>query len=177
MALPRLPYPTLDGFAPSWADISVTLVPFAGPLQGVADAASAALFEMSEIAAVNSGATVEVGSQRGPGGRVRKRTTGSVDYESSVTFYRSGFQGFLRRIKDVAPLEGNQRRVSLVTFNLNFVHSAPGDPNLYEVRLKGCRYLGRTLNTAEGTDPDQVEVPLSVLQVVDVIDGEEVVPL
>lgn len=175
--IPKLPYPVLDGYAPSWADIAVRMNPFSGPIGGVAAAAGAPLLEMDEIAAITSGATVELGEQRGPGGRVKKRTTGAVSQEASVTLYRSGFQGFLRRLKAAAPLEGNQRRIALVTFNVTIQHTPPGSVEVFERRIKGCRVTGNAMNNAEGTDADQVEVPLNPIQVVDMIDGEEVVLL
>jgi hypothetical protein len=42
-------------------------------------------------------------------------------------------------------------------------------------KLKGCRLLGRTFNATEGSDAQQIEVPLSVIEIVDVVDGRDVV--
>jgi hypothetical protein len=65
--------------------------------------------------------------------------------------------------------------ISLVHFNLIWQYSVLGDVEIYERRMKGCRWMGDTMNDTEGSDPQEVEVPLSVMQVVDVIDGLEVV--
>lgn len=157
-------FPILDGIAPSWADMSVKAVP-----SGVA------IFDMADIAALNTGTTVEVGEQRGlSGGRVLKRTTGSQSHETSITFYRSGYQKALRNLKALAPLRGNQRAISLVHFDMIVQHTPPNDVEIYEYRLKGVRLLGRSMAHAEGTDADKVEVPCSIAELVDMIDGEEV---
>lgn len=160
-------YPVLDGIAPSWADITVKITPKGAPL-----------IEMKDIAAIKAGVTVEVGEQRGAsGGRVLKRTTGQSKHEASMTLYRSGYQKMLRGLKAVAPKRGNQRVLTLVHFGLQVQHTPPGDVEIYEYRVKGARVVGRQLDGAEGVDADQVEVPLSVAEVVDMIDGEEVVML
>jgi len=160
-------YPVLDGVAPSWADIVVKAVPN-----------GAALIEMKDISAINTGVTVEVGEQKA-GGRVMKTTTGEVSYESSITFYREGYQKFLRGLiaaSDVGK-RGDQRLSSLVHFSVQVQHTPPGSTEIFEYRLKGCRALGRSLNGAEGTDADTVEVTLHVKEIVDVIDGVEVAAL
>lgn len=160
-------YPVLDGVAPSWADIIVRATPAGAPL-----------IEMKDIAAINTGTTVEVGEQRGAsGGRVIKRTTGSVSYEASLTLYRSGYQKLLRALAAIAPVRGNQKAVSFVQFQIQVQHTPPNSDEIFEYRLKGCRMLGRSMNSAEGVDADQVEVTLSVLEIADMIDGAEVVAL
>jgi hypothetical protein len=160
-------FPVLDGVAPSWADVVAKLT-----------GTGITLLEMKDIAAISTTRTLEVGELRGAsGGRVIKRTTGSASYEASVTLYRAGFQKMLRTLMAAAPRRGNQALVSLVHFNIQVQHTPPGDTEIYERRIKGCRVMGDTLATAEGTDADQVEVPLSVIEVVDLIDGVEVVLL
>jgi hypothetical protein len=160
-------YPVLDGIAPSWADIIVKATPN-----------GAALIEMKDISAINSGVTVEVGEQKA-GGRVMKTTTGEVSYEASITFYREGYQKFLRGLAAAsdAGSRGDQSLYSLAHFNVQVQHTPPGSTEIYEYRLKGCRALGRSLNGAEGTDADTVEVTLHVKEIVDVIDGKEQVAL
>lgn len=160
-------FPVLDGIAPSWADITVRASPAGAPL-----------IDMKDISAIHTGRTVEVGEQRGAsGGRVMKRTTGQVSYEASITFYRSGFQRFMRALALIAPPRGNQKIVSLVHFGVQILHTPPGDVEIYERRIKGCRVLGDTLDGAEGTDADTIEVPISPIEIVDVIDGKEIVLL
>jgi len=111
------------------------------------------------------------------GGRVRRRTTGSVDYEASMTMYRVGYQQLLRALKALAPKRGNQRAIAIVPFNIQILHTPPGSTEIFDVRIKGCRIGGRQLNGAEGTDADLVEVPLNPIEIADMIDGEEVVML
>jgi len=161
-------YPVLDGVAPSWADIIVRCARFA----------DGALFDMEDIAAINTGTALEVGEQRGAsGGRVRKRTTGQSSNTASMTLYRDGYQKMLRKMAEVAPVRGNQRIISLVHFDIQVQHTPPGSAEIFEYRVKGCRIAGRDLNGAEGTEADRVEVPLSVIEIADIIDGKEVVLL
>lgn len=160
-------YPIVNGIAPSWADIVVKASP-----------EGAALVDLKDIAAISTARTVEVGEQRGAsGGRVMRRTTGSVSYEMSITFYRSGFQKFLRALAAIAPTRGNQKAISLVHFGVTIQHTPQGDDEVYERRCKGCRVLTDTLDSAEGTEADQVEVSISVVEIVDVVDGAEVTML
>ena len=160
-------YPILDGVAPSWADIVVKATPDGGPV-----------VDLKDIAAISVSRTVEVGEQRGAsGGRVMRRTTGAVSYEMTITFYRSGFQKFKRALAAVAPARGNQRATSLAHFDVTIQHTPQGDDEIYERRCNGCRVLSDTVASAEGVDADQVEVSVSVIEVVDIIDGLEVVLL
>lgn len=158
-------YPILDGIAPSWADIEVK-----------ASANGAPLIEMKDIQAINTNSTVEVGEQR-QGGRVIRRTTGSLSNEASLTLYRIGYQKLLRAAKELAPLRGQQRVITLVSFDIQVLHTPPDDSEIYEFHLRGLRMLGRAINGTEGTDADVVEVPLSVISIVDVVDGEEIIAL
>lgn len=166
-----LSLPMLDGVAPSWADISVKVVGTGIPL-----------LEMKDIAAINTGTSLEVGEQRN-GGCVIRRTTGSASYEASMTLYRSGYQSFLRSLMQLAPFRGSQRVLSAVNFEILVQHtpviSLTGipDPNIYIYVIKGCRYTGRGLNGAEGSEADKVEVALNTIQIVDIIDGQETVLL
>jgi hypothetical protein len=156
-------YPVLDGIAPSYADINVRISPQGGNL-----------IEMGDIAAISTGWTVEVGEQR-EGGRVLKRTRGSVSYEASITLYASGYQKLLRGLLEAAPSNAKgQKLISLAHFLIHVVWTPPGSTDLLEYKVKGCRMLGRTIDSSEGDDAQQVEVPLSTIEVVDVIDGVEV---
>lgn len=161
-------YPVLDGIAPSWADIIVKAKPNGG-----------SLVELKDIAALNTGSSVEVGEQRGAsGGRVMKRTTGAVSYEASITFYRDGYDRFIESLAALAPVRGSQKVLSLVHFLIEVQHTPIGSDRIFQYRLKGCRIMGDTLNHAEGTDADQVEVPLSVIERAHVLpDGSEAVML
>jgi hypothetical protein len=159
----QLDFPVFDGIAPGWADIGLTI-----------SGSNVSLVQVGDIAAVSFGYTVEVGEQR-EGGRVIKRTRGSVSYEGSITFYASGWQKVLRALVEAAPRNAKgQAQLSLVHFNVHRIWAPPGSTDLLEDKAKGCRILGRTIDASEGDDAQQVEVPLSVLELVDVIDGIEV---
>lgn len=164
-------YPILDGVAPSWADVQCKITATGQPI-----------LPMIDINAIHTGTTLEVGEQRGAtGGRVRRRTTGQSSYEASVTCYRSGFQPFQRTLMKAAQgkgyVRGNQAAIGKVVFGMQVMHTPDGDTEIYEMRVKGCRYLGRTIDPAEGTDADTVECPISTPEIVDVIDNVECVLL
>lgn len=133
------------------------------------------MIEVGDIAAIDSGWTVEVGEQR-EGGRVIKRTRGSVSYEASMTLYASGYQKLLRGLLEQATTNTKgQALISLVHFTVNVQFTPPGSDDILEYRLKGCRILGRNLNSAEGNDATQIELPLNPIEIADVIDGVEVI--
>lgn len=161
-------FPLIDGVAPSWADIIIKVTPTGGPL-----------IEVKDVAAISTTRAVEVGRQRGAsGGRTIRRTTGQTSEEASITFYRTGLQKFLRELAKLAPNpRGNQKAISLVTFSIQILHTPFGSDEIYDRRVRGCRYLGDTHDGAEGTDADQIEVPLDPIEVVDIVDGEEIVLL
>ncbi len=164
-------FPTYNGIAPSWSDISCKITGTDIPLLVVTD-----------VAGVNSSRSLEIGEQRGAsGGRVMKRTTGSASNEASLNLYRDGFDEYIRRLVAAAEAQGkvrgNEILISLVHFDFHYLFTPPGSTKIYERRFKGCRYMGDTMNSAEGTDADQVECPLSVIKIADMIDGKEVVLL
>lgn len=156
-------YPTYDGISPSWSDFTCTIT-----AEGVDK------IEVKDIKGLSTGTTLEIGEQRGAsGGRVMKRTTGAEKNEASMELYASGFNKFLRGLKALAPLRGNRRALGLVHFNIQFYFSVFGEPDIYETRIRGCRYMGRDKNPAEGTDALVIPVKLNPIEIVDVIDGEE----
>ena len=157
-------YPILNGVAPSWADIVVKLTPEGG-----------SVLDIKDIKAINTGRSLEVGEQRGAGGRVMRRTIGQPSQEASMTLYRSGLQKLLRALLPLAPRRANQAMISLVHFDIQIQHSVPHDDEIYERIVRGARVTGDTLNAAEGSDAQEAEVPLSVIEIVDIIDGVEVV--
>lgn len=158
-------FPVIDGIAPSWADIAVRVSVLGG-----------SLIEIGDIAALNFGSTVEVGAQR-EGGRLIKRTTGSLTDEASWTLYASGYLKLIDGLIAVAPRRGNQARISLVHFNISALWTPPGSNGILEKRARGCRLLSDQLDAAEGNDAQQIEMALSPLQIVSVRNGVEVVLL
>jgi hypothetical protein len=164
--MPNNEFPILDGIAPSWADIIVRATPSGGPL-----------VEMRDIAAINTGRSLEVGIQEGvTGGRPKARTSGKAGFEASITFYRSGYDLFIEALSLLAPnVRGNEYAISLVHFGIEIQHTPFGSSRIFHRRLKGCRVMGDTMNSAEGTDAQQVECPLSVIVIADVVGGREIV--
>lgn len=160
-------YPVVDGIASSWADIITTIDVLGG--QTLRDI---------DYAAINTGSTVEIGEQLGAsGGRVMRRTSGSAKNTASATYYRSGFRKLVKALMPYAPVRGNQVLISQVHFNILVQHTPLGETEIYQVKIKGCRLLGRDYKFAEGNDADKVELALNPIEVCDIIDGKEVVLL
>jgi len=160
-------YPSLNDIEPSWADIAVT-----------ATVSGGALLDMSDIAALKWSRKVEVGKRYGAsGGRVMARTTGQGDQEASGSFYRSGMRKLIKGLMELAPTRGNQVIISLVSFDLVIQHTPPGESEIYQVKIKGCRYLGDADDMKEGNDADKVELTLNPIEIVNIIGGKEVVLL
>ena len=155
--------PVLNGITPSWADIQVR-----------ASIDGGELITMGDIQAINTGVTVEVGKQK-EGGRLIKRTTGDVTDEATWTLYAAGWTKLLKALKSKATQRNGQFLVGLVHFQVHMIWTPPGSDDVLEQKIKGCRILGRSIDSAEGTDAQLIEVPLSPAQIVDVIDGDEVV--
>jgi hypothetical protein len=160
-------YPSLNDFDPSYADIAVTFTVFGGDL-----------IDMADISGIKWSRKVEVGERRGAsGGRVMARTTGSGSQEASATLYRSGLRKLIKGLVSKAPSRGNQKLISLVAFDIMIQHTPPGEVEIYQTKIKGCRYLGDADDMKEGPDADQVEVTLNPIEIVNIINGEEVVLL
>jgi hypothetical protein len=159
----------LDNISPSWADLSCK-----------ARGSGIALFRMKDLKAINTSSSVEIGEGQGlSGGRVTRWSTGAVKNEGSLTFYHGGYTEALTNLRAAAEAQnlkrGNQFLISLVHFDLVFQWSPPGTAEIFETRLLGCRFKGRTLNGAEGVELQEVEVPLKVGEIVDFVDGKEYV--
>jgi hypothetical protein len=158
-------YPSINDIAPSWADIQTTFT------VGGGDA-----LDMMDIAGIKWSRKVEVGEQRGAsGGRVMARTTGQGSQEASATLYRSGLRKLLKSLMAKAPSRGNQKVIGVVAFDILIQHTPPGETEIYTVKIKGCRYLGDSDDMKEGNEADKVEVTLNPIEIVQIIDGQEVV--
>lgn len=161
-------FPLVDGFTPSWSDIVIKATPQGG-----------SLVEVKDIKSIDTNTTLEIGEQRGAsGGRVIKRTTGSTTHEASLVLFYPGYVQLMRALAALAPTpRGSQKAVSLVNFDIQVQFTPPGSDEVFEFLVRGCRYAGRKISPAEGTDPQEVEVALKVIEIVDMIDGEEIVML
>jgi hypothetical protein len=160
-------YPSINDVAPSWADIQTTFSVSGGDL-----------LEMIDYSGIKWSRKVEVGEQRGAsGGRVMARTTGQGSNEASATFYRSGLRKLLKALVKNAQTRGNQKIISGVGFDILIQHTPQGEDEIYTTKLKGCRYLGDSDDMKEGNEADKIEVTLNPIEIVQIIDGEEVVLL
>ncbi len=140
-------YPTLNDVAPSWADVKIDIPVYGG-----------ATVQTSDIAAIKWSDKVEVGTVRGTsGGRKKARTTGQYDAEATLTLYKAGW----RTLREA--LQSKNAKISLVAFDVIVQHTPPGDSAIHKVKIVGCRVLGRSGESTEGTDPEKIEVPLSVM--------------
>jgi hypothetical protein len=161
-------FPILDGFAPSWGDMSCLI-------RGT----SISALEMRDINAINTNSTRERGEQRNAGGEVVRRTVGQTSRECSLTLYRFGVQNLFRNLvlgaQSLGRVRGNQPIISLVPFTIDYKHSPPGSDEIFQRIIRGCMVDGAAMNTALGTDAQTVEIPISTIQIVDVIDGIEVI--
>ncbi len=160
-------FPSVNDIEPSWADIATTFTIGGGEL-----------IEMADIAGLKWSRKVDVGERRGAsGGRVMARTTGSGSQDASVTLYRSGLRRLIRGLmKHPSSIgRGTQRRIAVVAFDIVVQHTPPGEIDIYISKLKGCRYLGDSDDMKEGSDADKIEVTLNPIEIVNIIDGQEVV--
>lgn len=163
-----MPTPTLNGNAPSWAEIETTFNVVGGETVQTVD-----------YAAINWESKVTRGAQKGAsGGRTRKRTKGEIANSADAEFYRDGLRAFKKKLAAVAQKdEAGRPQLSTVTFDVIIKHSVADDPEIYVVKLLGCHLDGNTGKHAEGPDPDKVAVDLNPLEIVEVIDGEDTVLL
>ena len=138
-------YPTLNEVEPSWADIKLSFPVYGGET-----------VITNDIAGVKWSDKVDVGVVRGTnGGRKTKRTTGLLDNDASVTFYRSGWAAF-RKV-----LAAKNPRISLVGFDILIQHTPPGSTEVFNVKIAGCRITGRSGDMAEGADADKIEIAVN----------------
>lgn len=158
-------YPSIDGVVPSWADIQANALLNDGT----------AKINLPDIAAIKSGRSVDLGVMKGAsGGRVMARTGGEEKSEASITFYLGGWVAFQRELAKYAPLRGNQALIRYVHFDLLVEWTPEGSVEIFRRKMKGCCVIGDAVDSAEGTDAQVSEVPLSTVQVVNIIDGREI---
>ncbi len=166
MAINQL-YPVINGVDPSWADIKCTATPDGAPLLSIED-----------VASIDCKSSVEVGYRKGAsGGRVMGRTTGEKKDEFSWKLYRVGFDKLIGGLLALAPSRNDQRAISFVAFGVTVQHTPFGVDTMFEYRAEGARVVGMGFAHAEGVDADQVEVPLSIINLVYLLNGVEVVLL
>jgi len=159
-------YPTLNDFAPDWASISAV----------VNVAGGATLTQTFDAKSYKWSSAVDEARGGGmSGGREMKRSTGIEKCEGSAEYYKSGLVALVSALADVAPMRGNQARVSLVEFNIIIFHTPPWSDVIIHEEMRRCRLLGFESSMAEGPDLEVVPVKLNPIECVWVLpNGKEV---
>jgi hypothetical protein len=159
---------SLNGVAPSWSEIQITVNVTGGPTLTVID-----------IKSIDHESAIARGEQRGAsGGRVLKRTTGALTNTASAEFYRDGSKALKRELALVAPKDAAGRpQISKVAFDVVIKHSYDDDADIHVTKLLGCHYDKDGGKHAEGTDAETVAVDLNPIDIVETIDGQDVVLL
>jgi len=159
-------YPTLNEVEPSWADVRISIPIYNGPTVKTPD-----------IAGIKVSDKLDIGVVRGAsGGKKRKRTTGQLDDEASITFYMSGWRAHRDALASVAPLnDAGQKQIGLVGFDIIYQYTPPGSVDIFTIKVAGCRVAGRSFEGAEGPDAAKVEIPLSIMGIEEIADGVGIV--
>lgn len=143
-------FPTINGVEPSWADVKISIPLYSGPT-----------VETNDIAGLKVSDKVTVGVKKGTsGGRILARTVGDLESDGSIIFYLGGWRKFMRTLATLAP----DKRISLVGFDVMTMFSPPGETDIYKFKIVGGRVIGRTLDLAEGSDAQKIEIPLSIVR-------------
>jgi len=162
--MPSQSFPTLNGDAPSWADIDLNFSVHEGEV-----------LDMEDLAGVKWGRKVEIGEQRGTGGRLKKRTGGRPSFEASITIYRDAYVKLLRALMAKAPRDKAGRAlVGKVAFDIEIQFTPFGADELHEVSITGCRIMEDGEDSKDSADPNQLELALHVMEITNTIDGVEV---
>jgi hypothetical protein len=149
-------FPTLNGVAPSWADIE-------GPsfiIQG------GPTIKTPDIAAIKWEESIEVGAVRGTnGGRKTKRTSGQGDCSAGITFYLDGWKIIRDALAAVATLK-NLSGYGKVPFDVVFQYTPPGDDAaIHTLKIVAARVVKVSGNPQEGADADKIETDLNIMRV------------
>lgn len=153
-------YPNVNGDVCSWADISVSL--------NVPGGAEVSLFDLESLKWSDK---VEVGEQRGAsGGRVMGTTHGSLSSEASATISRAGAVQFIEALEVAArnltgAVRGNRVSIAGVRFDILIQHTPLGTERIFEAKLSGCRFLGRSHDLKQGNEADMVEITLNPIEI------------
>lgn len=160
--------PVLNGVAPSWSETRCSAHVDGGASIDIA----------VDWKAINWESKVERGEQRGAsGGRILKRTTGQVSNTADAELYASGFRELVAALAAVAPKDSSGRpQVSKVSFDLQIQH-AMSDSDIYETQLRGCRLDKFGGKLAEGVEANMVSIDLNPIQIIEKVNGQEVVLL
>ncbi len=159
--MPNMSFPNVNGDVCSWADIAVSL--------NVPGGAEAPVFD---IAAIKWSDSVEVGEWRGAsGGRVMGTTRGQLSSEATMTVSRSAARQLIQALEVAARAlpgflaRGNRIPISGVRFDILIQHTPLGTDAIYESKLSGCRFLGRSHDYKDGNEAEVVEITLNPIEI------------
>lgn len=152
-------FPSVNEHESSWADITATC--------NVIGGATLPLFDLEGI---KWGRKLTRGMSRGTsGGRPMKKTAGSVEYEGSLVTNRAGAEAIREALETIAEaaglVRGNEVIISGVSFDIMIQHTPLGSSRIYTVKMAGCTYDGDSNDSAQGNDPDTIEIELAPLLV------------
>ncbi len=158
--MPNQAAPNVNGDICSWADIGVSI-----------NVPGGAEFPIFDIEGIKWSDDVEVGEQRGAsGGRVMGTTRGSLSTEASMTVSRAGARQLIQALETAARAlpgfvaRGNRIPIAGVRFDILIQHTPLGTENIYESKLSGCRFLGRSHDYKQGNEAEMVEVKLNPIE-------------
>ncbi len=157
-------FPTLNGVAPSWADLE-------GPKFIIYSGATVAkTVQTADVAAFKWEESLEVGTVRGTsGGRKMKRTSGQGDCNAGVTFYKDGWKLVRKALQEVAD-DNELPGYGHVVFDVLYQWTPPGETDVINLKIVGARAVKSAGSAAEGADADKSEIDLNVMRVED--DGD-----
>ena len=158
---------TLNDAAVSWAECKI-----------VANVDGGTDLPEIDFKSIDFDETVARAWQRSQGGRKKKKSTGMLDSAANATLYREGLKALKTGLMAVAPQNAEgQKQISKVRFTLVVTHSYEGDASIYHVELRDCTLDKNAFKMAEGPEVDVVDIDLNPRQIVEIIDGQEVVLL
>lgn len=158
-------YPTVNGEAQSWANISVTANIQDGP--GI---------DLVDISSIKWNVDVERGVQRMTNGKIKARTRGQGTPGGSIEFYADGMNTFFEKLIDIAIAKGYVEngiaKYGMVPFDLVVCHTPIGATGIRKVEMIGCMLAKDLGEHSEGTDADKNAIDLSVADVIRTINGK-----
>src|SRR5262245_26991112 len=113
-------YPTLQGVAPSWADVAIKIASYDGPT-----------LETTDFSAIKYSHSIERATTYGTnGGRKRARTTGQYKCEGSMTLFKDGAKALRKMLGDIARSKG-LGGFGDVGFDVSVTHSFAGSSEIH----------------------------------------------
>jgi hypothetical protein len=148
-------YPTLNGVAQSWADLTITI-----------DVYGAAQIDAEDVKDISWKRSVERGEQRKTGGQLRARTAGQASYECTITFYASGYHKLIAALGAAAVAGGyvdstGAAQLSKVGWSTLVQHAPEGVDKPRKVSIQGCSLDEDGSDMSEGTDADTMATNVS----------------